>query len=134
MKKEKRVRAESSAATAKNQTEKPELHYEYSGHIITRRQWFKMGLSPAEMEALKSIHQGLWVAPGTQTLAKTLRLVAICALARHEVWLEHLREYGADLEASGGLFLDVQLDEVIRKKFNLPKIGGRSITPKGGAR
>jgi hypothetical protein len=104
----------------------PQVHTEYDGHICEANQWFKLGLSRAEIAALKKIRERFYQNPKNKKLAAVLRALVLTSIAHFaEVHPIMYNDYTyAQKEGFG--WPEIYQDELIIRRFQLkPSKGSR---------
>ncbi len=111
-----------------NQTKEAQPDIPIAGHSEKSDQWFKIGLSSLEVQALKMAQERVWGPPrtpggpcadvkaATDMTAATMRILIVGALAHFDALLPHLMNDADYMRREGFTSISAYLDGIIKRR------------------
>jgi hypothetical protein len=89
-----------------------------------RNQWYKIGLSPDEVKAIKSIHGEVWADPRMKNKAETIRLLVSAAIAHYDIIGPLMSNDAEYAQTEGFLLREWHVLDLIKNRFKFETMDG----------
>jgi hypothetical protein len=97
---------------------------EYSGAITQANRWFKIGLSPVEVAAVRLIREDIFSGASRETLAKTIRALVVAVIAHYDVIQPLMVKDAAYADSEGFIFVELYQQALAKRLFKLEAEAG----------